>query len=215
MSRRAYTQSRLTLRILRREPLALCCQPSALFQYSDLTLADYATRRRRRGELQPADINATAKYGEAARPNVEAKSIKSKLAAKKTIVIAVALAIIAAIIVVIIASRSNQKSGGDSTTGAGARRGSMSVGSEARLYVEGLSSIPVAADEKSLDELVGAMASKEENKINALNNSGSVTNIASDTKIQIIERGSGKMKVRITEGRHQAKEGWIGERWVR
>ena len=173
-----------------------------------LTLADYATRRRRRRELQPADVSAKAGY-------VEAKSIKSKLIEKKTIVIAVALAIIAAIIVAIIASRSNQKGVGDSAAGAGARRSSLLVGSEARLYVEGLNSIPVAADEKILDELVGAMAAKDGNKLNALNNSGSVTNVASDTKIQIIERGSGKIKIRIAEGQHQAKEGWIGERWAR
>ncbi len=180
-----------------------------------LTLADYALRRKRRGELHPADVNATAKYGEGSRPNVEAKTIKSKFAAKKTIVIAVALAITAAIIVVIISSRSNRKSAGDPTAGAGARRSTLSVGSEAHLYVEGLNTIPVAADEKTLDELVGALAAKDENKINALTDSGSVTNVASDTRVQIIERGAGKMKVRIAEGQQLAKEGWIGERWIR
>jgi hypothetical protein len=96
-----------------------------------------------------------------------------------------------------------------------ARRVAIAPGSDAKLYIEGLDSIPVAVDEKGLDELINALSKKDGDRIDALTKSGKVIKVAKDTSARVIEMTTGKTRVRITEGQYIMQEGWILDRWVR
>lgn len=96
-----------------------------------------------------------------------------------------------------------------------ARGSALVTGAEVRLRIEGLDSIPVAVDEKGLDELINALSKKDGNAIDALTQAGRVINVARDTGVRVIQMTMGKARVRITEGEYIMQEGWVLERWLR
>lgn len=102
-----------------------------------------------------------------------------------------------------------ESSGSDNTArGAG-------VGSETRLYIKGQTSVPLAVDEKTLSELIDALSNRKTDNLETLTQSGRVFRVDNETRVRIIEIGSGKVKVRVIEGPHVTLDGWIQERWVR
>lgn len=171
-----------------------------------LAIADYLKRNRRRADLPRA---ITLEQGEKLLSDEAPKTKQLALSRKKIIIVAMIAAVIAAVALVTIVKRSNRNFQLRSKTAA------VAGSSEARLSVEGLDSIPVAADDVTLNELVSALASKDGAKVDALTSSGKVIKVAGNTRIRILERAAGKTKVLITEGEHQAEEGWVVERWVR
>lgn len=96
-----------------------------------------------------------------------------------------------------------------------ARRTPISVGTEAVLFIDGQEAIFVAVDEQALPELLGAVAAKDAAKVENLIRSGRVIQVANNTKVQVIEIGAGKTKVRVNEGEHAMQTGWIVDRWAR
>ncbi|MFY9609843.1 MAG: 6-pyruvoyl-tetrahydropterin synthase-related protein, partial [Blastocatellia bacterium] len=117
-------------------------------------------------------------------------------------------------------------SGGKTPSGSGVTQGSSGsentmrgtsggVGSETRLYIKGQMWVPVAVDEKTLDELIDALSTRKTDNLETLADSRRMFRVDNDTRIRILEIGSGKVKVRVVEGPHVTMDGWIYERWVR
>jgi hypothetical protein len=97
----------------------------------------------------------------------------------------------------------------------GQRRTAISVGTEAVLFLEGQESVFVAIDEQGLPELLGAVATKENARVDDLIRSGRVVRVANNTKVQVMEMAAGKSKVRIIEGERVMQTGWVVDRWIR
>jgi hypothetical protein len=171
-----------------------------------LAIADSLKRNRRRDDL-PSAIRLEP--DEKPLPDETHATNKLTLSRKKIIIMATIAAVIVAAAIVAIVKRSNQNFKLRSKVAA------VAGTSEGRLFVEGLDAIPVAADEVTLNELISALASRDGAKVEALTGSGKVIKVAGNTRIRILERAAGRTKVLITEGEHQAEEGWVVERWVR
>lgn len=90
----------------------------------------------------------------------------------------------------------------------------LRVDNEARLFVQGRDSMPVAADEKALDELTAALGSRD-GKLEGLIAAGRVFTVANNTRIRIMETGFAKTRIRVLEGDKVMQEGWVSERWIR
>jgi hypothetical protein len=99
-------------------------------------------------------------------------------------------------------------------TGATTSGGELTPGSEARLQIPKQDWVMVATTDSALNELMNALPAKDEGKIEALVQSGQVLRVAAGTKIRILEFGSSKTRIRILEGNHLTKEGWVPDRWV-
>jgi len=127
------------------------------------------------------------------------------------ILLAVVLVIVG-IVSVIMRSGSGIRPGGDGAVSKAAS--DHSPGSEISLYVEGRSSVMVAVDEKTLDELINAMSTRGD-EVQTLINSGRVFTVPNKTRVRIIEANFAKLKVRIIEGNKIMSEVWVPERWVR
>jgi hypothetical protein len=89
-----------------------------------------------------------------------------------------------------------------------------SPGSEVLLYLPGRSTVMVAIDEKSLDELVAALASRGD-EVQALVDSGKVFTVPNNTRVRIVDVNFAKLKVRFVEGKRVMTEAWVPERWIR
>ena len=94
-------------------------------------------------------------------------------------------------------------------------RGPIGAGMEAVLFLEGQESVFVAVDEQGLPELLGAVAAKENARVDDLIRSGRVVRVANNTRVQVLEMAAGKTKVRIIEGERAMQTGWVVDRWVR
>jgi len=94
-----------------------------------------------------------------------------------------------------------------------AASGINGVGSEARLSVGNSKSIPVSVDEKAVDELMNTLGNND--RVEELVRLGRLFRVDNNTKVRILEYGSGKTKVRILEGDSLAIDGWVPERWIR
>ncbi|SRR6266496_250284 len=120
--------------------------------------------------------------------------------------------VIVAIVSTIRLSGSGPQPGGDGAIGRTAS--DHSPGSEITLYVEGRSSVMVAVDENSLDELINAIGTRGD-EVQTLIKSGRVFTVPNKTRVRIIEADFAKLKVRIIEGDKIMAEVWVPERWVR
>lgn len=140
-----------------------------------------------------------------------------------TVVVTIAVAatvIVALLLATWLGTRSKSSSGQESKEGAtrsGHTTGGINagVGSEVRLYLEGQTSVPVAVDERAFDELISALSTRRQDSVETLIQSGRVFRADNDTPARILEVGLAKIKVRIVEGPHITKDGWIHERWAR
>lgn len=180
-------------------------------------VADILMQRRRRRASLPAQTGFAGEYEQSLLPGDESRSKRLAFLDKKAVRVAAVVIAVAAIALAVILSRSSREGKpGEATTTTGSAAGARSAGgSEVRLFVESLDAIPLATDERALDELIGALAARDGNKVDALRESGRVINIVRGTKVEIIERGSGKAKVKIIEGEQLAREGWVPDRWLR
>ncbi len=105
-----------------------------------------------------------------------------------------------------------QPSGSNGPTDAG---GSVGVGSDAQLYLAGRDSVLVAIDEKASGEMMTALAGRDQTALDALTESGRVLTIDNNTRVKVLQTAAGQTRVRILEGPHVLKEGWVSERWLR
>lgn len=136
---------------------------------------------------------------------------------RKAGIISIAV-IVSIVFVLLVARRPGGESGAASSQVGGAPpvgRGPITAGSDARLYVEGLDSIPVADDESALAELMTALSRKDAPRVDALAESDRVFKVVGNTRVRVLEMGAGKTKIRMAEGEHVMREGWVLDRWVR
>jgi len=125
------------------------------------------------------------------------------------------VAVVAAILLIgaaIVLLNSRGRSGSAPAVKAGASR---AVGADAMLHVDGASSVLVASDESSLADLMSALPTRDDSKVDALVQSGQVLRVANDTPVRVLKHGIGKTRIRILEGEHLMAEVWAPERWVR
>jgi hypothetical protein len=93
------------------------------------------------------------------------------------------------------------------------RPNDRSPGSEVFIYLPSRSSVMVAVDEQSLDELIAALANREE--VQTLVDAGKVFSVPNNTRVRVVEASFAKLKVRFLEGKRVMTEAWVPERWVR
>lgn len=75
--------------------------------------------------------------------------------------------------------------------------------------------VMVAADEQSFDELIRALTSRNEAKIQSLIESGKAFAVRNDVRVEILGGSGNKIKVRLLEGARADAEAWVLDRWVR
>ena len=64
------------------------------------------------------------------------------------------------------------------------------------------------------DELMNALPSGDAQQVENLVAAGKVFRVTNGTRVEVLERNSAKVKVKILEGDHRDKEGWVPERWI-
>jgi len=111
-------------------------------------------------------------------------------------------------------------SGGRSSPAAGNYRSvkaqtSVASNAEKVLHIDGATSVVAAADERALDELMNALASRNNSGVDSLVESGRAFRLPNDTTVRILQFGGGKAKVRILQGEHLMTEVWAPERWIK
>jgi hypothetical protein len=126
-----------------------------------------------------------------------------------------AILLIGAVTLLLLTSRGRSGRPPPTTSNVSAKGASATSGSEASLHIDGVPSILVALDERALDELMNALAARDNSKVDSLAQSGQVLRVAIDTRVRVLASGSGKIRIRILQGEHSMAEGWVPERWVR
>ena len=150
--------------------------------------------------------------------STSAASIPSKSIPWRTVGVIVAVVITGVVVVMIISKRSkpeDTRSQAGSSTEKKILPGSLRLGSETQLYLPSQDSVVVALDEKGLDAVVGALASRDKSALDALVDSSRALRVPNNTRVRIIEVGTGKIKIRVLEGEHVMADGWVPERWLK
>jgi hypothetical protein len=111
-------------------------------------------------------------------------------------------------------------SGGRSAPAAGNNlsvktRTSAASTDEKMLHIDGATSVVAAADERALDDLMNALASRNNSGVDSLVESGRAFRLPNDTTVRMLQFGGGKTKVRILQGEHLMTEVWVPERWIK
>ncbi|HEX8091368.1 MAG TPA: 6-pyruvoyl-tetrahydropterin synthase-related protein, partial [Blastocatellia bacterium] len=134
-------------------------------------------RRSRRG-VETEEQAAGDERGRPAENPARRAGAKGLLAGNMKKVGVISIAIIISIVFALMMARRSGPGGdsGPASSQAGGvppgGRGPITTGSDARLYVEGLDSIPIASDESALGELMTALSSKDGSRVDALAESG-------------------------------------------
>jgi len=89
------------------------------------------------------------------------------------------------------------------------------AGEASRVFVEGYNRITVASDERVFEELIGALSSRNQSKIQSLIDSGRAFDIENNARVRPLGASGSKAKVLILEGKHAGTEAWVLDRWIR
>jgi len=170
-----------------------------------LTVVGFSRRSKEKVSLTPA-------------PVVAKKSIEKRAPLKPIWPVAIVLLVLLVGFIVVLSVRraGNPSSAAGAQAGPSAlpRASSMAVGSEVRLRVAGAVNVFMALDTNALDEMVGAIASRDNSKVESMVQSGRVITIDNNTRVRILEVNSGRIKARILDGPNTLMDGWVPERWV-
>jgi hypothetical protein len=190
-----------------------------------LTVIGFVQRSKQRVNLTPAP--ARQSYTAVAGGSVSDKPGPQLMAKEKTekraqikpfwpVAIILLVLLVGLIVVVSVRRAGNPSSVDGAQTGlpGAPRAASMAVGSEVRLRVAGAVNIFVAVDPSALDEMVRALSSKDNAKVESMVQSGRVITIDNNTRVRILEVNSGRIKARILDGPNTLMDGWVPERWV-
>jgi hypothetical protein len=91
----------------------------------------------------------------------------------------------------------------------------VTVGSKARLHVDDKEAIPVAASEQSFDRLTKASVAEDTLGIAELAVSGMMFEVPNDTRVLVIDEGFLRTQIRVLEGDHFGRTGWVPFEWVK
>lgn len=156
-------------------------------------------------------------------PVREAKCVTEQPASRKSTVLTslrplvaiTATLLVGAVILLWLSSHSRTSTNVSAGEASAKASGSTTQGSEANLHIDGVTSILVAVDEQALNQLMNALPANDNSKVEALVQSGELLRVANDTRVRILETGTGKTKVRILQDEHSMAEGWVLERWLK
>ncbi|MEK6409157.1 MAG: 6-pyruvoyl-tetrahydropterin synthase-related protein [Acidobacteriota bacterium] len=188
-----------------------------------LTIVDYRRTRPSNSDEEGRRFAGAANYPQAADLIAE-QHIAKAAPKKRTRLLAMSLALAAVVVIfTVIVSRwlgpRGPSSGKTPAAGAAASGntggGINGVGSEGRLSAGSMSSIPVAVDQKALDELMNVLPMGNDDGVEELIRSGRLFRVTSNTRVRVLEYGSAAIKVRILEGDSVVLDGWVPERWIR
>jgi len=84
----------------------------------------------------------------------------------------------------------------------------LKIGEEGRL-VSDLDEITVAIDEKALDDFIDAAIAKDTIGYTQMLNSGQLFLVPKNTKVLVLDNKLFTTKIRILEGEHYGKSGWV------
>jgi len=182
----------------------------SLFGLSSLVgLAIYGRRRVAADQQEPKLKRETA----------HATAGAMRLLGNRRIAVAVVAAIVAAGVAIALAfarpGHDKSNSGSRAPAGGSASPSGLPADSDASLFIPNASTISVAVDPESLDQLVESLARHDADRIDELSHSGKVLVVENRTRVRVLERSAGKVKVRLSEGRYQWAEGWVPDPWVR
>ena len=150
----------------------------------------------------------------AAEQDAEARAWSwSKLKDRKLVVATAAVIAVSIVVIVIVASKSNSNQSSKDPT-ALPSSSETPVDADATLFIQNVSTISIAVDEKALDQLVDALAHRDTSRVEELTQAGKLVTVENRTRVRLLERRSGKVKVRIAEGKFQWVEGWVPEPWL-
>ncbi len=93
--------------------------------------------------------------------------------------------------------------------------GSVSVGDEARVYEEGLTTITVGVDTSAFNAIQDALFAKDSFAIDEMILSGRAYTISNGTRALVLDRTLTRTKVRFLEGPHRNRVGHVLTDWVR
>lgn len=91
----------------------------------------------------------------------------------------------------------------------------LAPGSETHLFLAGQDSVLVAIDERALDQVMNALAGRDNSAVDSLVDAGSAWRVQNNTLARVLEIGTGKARIRILEGGRAMTDGWVPERWLR
>jgi hypothetical protein len=171
-----------------------------------------------RNKRRVAERAETAVYGdesEAGNLTDGEKVERRSLTRRKKQIAIIGIAILAGILMLVVFNRvfRTDKKPAPSNNSA-TQKEAPAIGSEAKLQVQGLALIPVAVDDTALNELMGVLPSRDADKLEGLVQAGKVLRVDNGTRVRILEFGFAKTKIRILEGEHSRKDGWVPERWL-
>lgn len=89
-----------------------------------------------------------------------------------------------------------------------------SIGSDARLFIEGRNEIFISVDEKAFNDLINTLSSGGAG-VNGLIESGKVFTVPNNTRVRILGIAGAKNKIRVIDGEKIMREGWVHELWIR
>jgi hypothetical protein len=73
----------------------------------------------------------------------------------------------------------------------------------------------IGVDEKSVDDVVAALASRDNSRIESLVQSGKVFTVDANTRVRILNIAGDKFRVRVLEGPSIMIDGYVPERWIK
>ncbi|MFO7172058.1 MAG: hypothetical protein DIU70_003685 [Bacillota bacterium] len=88
------------------------------------------------------------------------------------------------------------------------------VGEVVRLRSPSTGQVPVAVDEQAYEALLSASVANDLDGINELIIAGKVFIVESGTQVRVLDLGFTRSKVRITDGPHAGRVGWVATDWI-
>lgn len=92
---------------------------------------------------------------------------------------------------------------------------SVPVGKEGILTRDVGTASPVAVTEEAMDQFLKAWRANDKYGVGSMFVSGLVFSVDHGTKVLVIDSKTFKRKIRILEGEHKYRAGWVAYEWVR
>jgi hypothetical protein len=103
----------------------------------------------------------------------------------------------------------------DSPSSGNRLRTSITPGAEVRVSVPSATTVTLAGDERTLDELINALSASNKERVEELLQQGKAFRVENNIRARIVDVKPGRVKVRILEGPNTALDCWSPEVWLR
>ncbi|HKG22139.1 MAG TPA: 6-pyruvoyl-tetrahydropterin synthase-related protein [Blastocatellia bacterium] len=85
----------------------------------------------------------------------------------------------------------------------------------ARISIAGYNRLTIASDEEAFDELIRALSSRNDPKVQSLIEAGRAFTIENEVRVKALGSSGSKIRVLILEGDHADTEAWVLDRWIK